>query len=400
MDTEKNLQSGFTTGSCAAAAAKAAAEMLLLGKKTNEVIISLPGGESKIFAVSAVSCFKPESGPVQRTVCSVIKDAGDDPDVTNGVLVYAAVSRIEEGILPEHVTDKPLFCFEEYPALFLTGGEGIGLVTKKGLSCAPGFYAINPVPRKMIAAAVAEILECAENPAGEKFLIEISIPQGKELAEKTFNPNLGIVGGISVLGTTGIVNPMSEQALLETIRLEIRVKAQEGRSVIAVAPGNYGKAFLEERLDISMDSFVKCSNNIGDTFTMLREEGIESVLFAGHAGKLIKVAGGVLNTHSKYGDRRMEIFADCAKEAGVPAGAAEKLLAMNTTEEAAEYLKRLGRMEETSAVVLKRIQKVIREHSGITPEVVLFSNSEGMLGMTAGVPELIMKLHKIKAEEK
>lgn len=138
--------------------------------------------------------------------------------------------------------------------------------------------------------------------------IEISIPSGRELAEKTFNPHLGIIGGISVLGTTGIVNPMSEAALVETIRLDIRVHAQEDVSLLAVAPGNYGERFLKEETGLSMENFIKCSNFIGTSFKMLSQEGIHQALLAGHVGKLVKVAGGVMNTHSRYGDRRMEIL--------------------------------------------------------------------------------------------
>lgn len=270
------------------------------------------------------------------------------------------------------------------------------MVTKNGLLCAPGFYAINPVPRRMIFEAAAEEYGRYFHAEDEKLLIEISIPEGKRLAERTFNKNLGIVGGISVLGTSGIVNPMSEPALLETIRLDIRVKAQEGRKLLAVAPGNYGEAFLKDELGISMDSFVKCSNFIGATFLMMKEEQVEEVLLVGHLGKLIKVTGGVLNTHSKYGDRRMELFCDCAKKAGVEKERAEKLLSMNTTEEAAAYLKQAGCLDKVMAVILDRIQGVLKEYSKLSVEVVVFSSGLGTLGMTAGAAERIerLNLHK------
>lgn len=414
MEDEKKLRGGFTTGTCAAAAVKAAVSLLFTGKTPERITLRLPDGrEVKFFLEEAV--FPEGEGRGKPARCAVRKDAGDDPDVTNGVWIYGTVRRIPEGMRPEALTDKPLYGSDGHPSLFLTGGEGIGLVTKRGLPCPPGFYAINPVPRAMIFEAAAEACRGldsgeAERLSGEekrpsreekrlsrepeRLLIEISIPEGQALAEKTFNPNLGIRGGISVLGTSGIVNPMSEQALLETIRLDIRVKAQEGRRLLAVAPGNYGEDFLRSELHISMDAFVKCSNFIGETFRMMREEGIGSALFAGHVGKLIKVAGGVLNTHSKYGDRRMEIFCDCAKEAGVPEAEAEALLSMNTTEEAVEYLTARGRMTETASVITERIRRVIAEGCGIAPEVVVFSGRTGILGMTEGAASAAEQLNK------
>ena len=228
--------------------------------------------------------------------------------------------------------------------------------------------------------------------------IEIFIPDGRELALKTFNPRLGIEGGISVLGTTGIVNPMSEQALIETIRLDIRVQAAEQRTLLAVAPGNYGEAFLREKMGLSMDFFVKCSNFVGETFAMLKEEGIRQVLFAGHLGKLIKVAGGVMNTHSKYGDRRMEILADCLEETwdlvetsyetpGLDRCRAEimkQILAMNTTDEAAEFLDSLNLLTPVMKTATERIKSVLEKAFEIETEVIVFSGSAGILGMTPG----------------
>lgn len=400
MKEKTKLRSGFTTGTCAAAAVKASVRMLCLGESSKDISLVLPGGSKAVFPVEMVQLTYPPQrsgadGP-EMVSCAVRKDAGDDPDVTNGVLVYGKVYCIRGAFLNGSSADKPYYRSERYPFLFLTGGEGIGMVTKKGLLCAPGFYAINPVPRRMIFEAAAEEYGRYFHTEDEKLLIEISVPEGKRLAENTFNKNLGILGGISVLGTSGIVNPMSEQALLETIRLDIRVKVQEGRTLLAVAPGNYGEAFLKDELGISMDSFVKCSNFIGDTFLMMKEEQVEEVLFAGHLGKLIKVAGGVLNTHSKYGDRRMELFCDCAKEAGVEKECAEKLLPMNTTEEAAAYLKQEGCLDKVMAVVLDRIQGVLKEYSKISVEAVVFSSELGILGMTAGAAKMIgrIDLHK------
>ena len=216
----------------------------------------------------------------------------------------------------------------------------------------------------------------------------VSVPGGEELARKTFNPRLGIVDGISILGTTGIVRPMSEDALLATIRLDIRVKAAGGQKILAVAPGNYGADFLKKRLGLDPEQFVTCSNYVGETFRMFTEEGIRQVLFAGHMGKLIKVAGGILNTHSKYGDHRMEITADCAREAGAPK---ETLLAMNTTDEAAETLRKQEILERTLEIAAEKIQTILEDRYRVDTEVIIFTGS-GDVGMTAGANDLADKL--------
>lgn len=418
MEEKRQLKSGFTTGTCAAAAAMAAAQALAGGGKREYVSLMTPGGLEAAFEVlwqpecgekagGGQDGFWPGSESPEKQICMVRKDSGDDPDVTNGTLIGAAVSfgenvqRAEEsgeelpGIYSDH---------SQSPSVYLTGGIGVGRVTKKGLKCPVGYPAINPVPRQMIAEAARTALwnlGC-ERPV----YIEIFIPSGRELALKTFNPRLGIEGGISVLGTTGIVNPMSEQALIETIRLDIRVQAAENRTLLAVAPGNYGEAFLREEMGLSMDAFVKCSNFVGETFSMLREEGVRQALFAGHLGKLIKVAGGVMNTHSKYGDRRMEILADCLVETW---NSEEKrsgrfalnrrreevigqILSMNTTDQAAEFLSAQGLLASVMKTVTGRIKSVLESRFQIETEVIVFSGSAGILGMTAGAEAFAKRL--------
>ena len=418
MEEKRQLKSGFTTGTCAAAAAMAAAQALAGGGKREYVSLMTPGGREAAFEVlwqpecgekagGGQDGFWPGSESPEKQICMVRKDSGDDPDVTNGTLIGAAVSfgenvqRAEEsgeelpGIYSDH---------SQSPSVYLTGGIGVGRVTKKGLKCPVGYPAINPVPRQMIAEAARTALwnlGC-ERPV----YIEIFIPSGRKLALKTFNPRLGIEGGISVLGTTGIVNPMSEQALIETIRLDIRVQAAENRTLLAVAPGNYGEAFLREEMGLSMDAFVKCSNFVGETFSMLREEGVRQALFAGHLGKLIKVAGGVMNTHSKYGDRRMEILADCLAETW---NSEEKrsgrfalnrrreevigqILSMNTTDQAAEFLSAQGLLASVMKTVTGRIKSVLESRFQIETEVIVFSGSAGILGMTAGAEAFAKRL--------
>ena len=418
MEEKRQLKSGFTTGTCAAAAAMAAAQALAGGGKREYVSLMTPGGREAAFEVLwQPACVKeagdgqggfwPGSESPEKQICMVRKDSGDDPDVTNGTLIGAAVSfgenvqRAEEsgeelpGIYSDH---------SQSPSVYLTGGIGVGRVTKKGLKCPVGYPAINPVPRQMIAEAARTALwklGC-ERPV----YIEIFIPAGRKLALKTFNPRLGIEGGISVLGTTGIVNPMSEQALIETIRLDIRVQAAENRTLLAVAPGNYGEAFLREEMGLSMDAFVKCSNFVGETFSMLKEEGVRQALFAGHLGKLIKVAGGVMNTHSKYGDRRMEILADCLAETW---NSEEKrsgrfalnrrreevigqILSMNTTDQAAEFLSAQGLLTSVMKTVTGRIKSVLESRFQIETEVIVFSGSAGILGMTEGAEAFAKRL--------
>lgn len=383
MTEEKKLRSGFTTGTCAAAAAKAAARMLISGKEAAVVSILTPAGKPADFEVQEISV----SGAAKDSAvcCAVRKDAGDDPDVTNGTLVYACVSRVKSAPLHVPVYQEQI----DGICIYITGGAGIGLVTRAGLSCPKGFHAINPAPRRMIASGVSEGLPDGWEGA---LLVEISIPEGVTLASKTFNPQLGIEGGISVLGTTGIVNPMSEQALIETIRLDIRVRAAEGRTLLALAPGNYGEAFVRERLGISMSAFVKCSNFVGDAVRMMEEEGIKSVLFAGHLGKLIKVAGGILNTHSRYGDHRMEQLADCALQAGVPVSLADRLLECNTTEEAALLLRERGFLNEVMQIAAVRVKQTLEANSALRVETVLFTNQCGILAMTPGAAWMAERL--------
>lgn len=386
---EKNkLRSGYTTGTCAAAAAWAAVRLLCSGTKESPVSVLLPGGRR---AAIQVVHFTAEKG--SWAMCSVKKDAGDDPDVTNGTLICAKAC-----LAGQEDPGQPCYTSDRYPGVYVTGGEGVGIVTKKGLSCPVGHYAINPVPREMILEAAFEARCCYGRP-DERIIIEISIPEGKELAGRTFNPALGITGGISVLGTTGIVNPMSENALLETIRLDIRVRASEGRRILAAAPGNYGERFLREEFGLDMSSFVKCSNYIGDTFRMMKEEKIDRVLLAGHLGKLIKVAGGVMNTHSKYGDRRMEILADCARKAGLGPEAADRLHGMNTTDEAAEFLEREGCLRAVMDEAAGQVKKNLEDGFAVKTEVVLFNQEKGLLAATEGAAELTVLLKAAACEQ-
>lgn len=377
------LRSGFTTGTCAAVAAKAAAAMLLTGNSLHHMKLVTPKGTEADLPLFHVVLNQEEAA------CGVQKDAGDDPDVTDQAFVFASVCHFNGD---EEEALKTCYRFlenEESSPLFLTAGEGIGWVTKPGLSCPIGFPAINPVPRDMIFQGVEE----ARREAGFEgpLMITISMPEGKKLAEKTFNSKLGIVGGLSILGTTGIVNPMSEEALTATIRLELHIKAVAGERRVILTPGNYGEAFIKEALFLSMSEGVTCSNFIGEAFSMAGEDEFKDILFVGHIGKLIKVAGGVYNTHSKHGDRRMEILWDCISSV-IPDSHRLKpeILSANTMEEASQILKENNILEPVMKEVVHRIKThVTRWSGGKHVEVVTFSTAYGILGMSEGAEEMI-----------
>lgn len=240
---QQKMRCGYTTGTCACAAAKAAAQMLLSGRKTDKVKVMTPSGVSLLLDVEDISMKD------TQVSCAIRKDSGDDPDVTNGIYVYAKVSYAEVSYA-EAYYDKGQNEQKNDKRIIVDGGKGVGRITKKGLSRPVGAAAINPVPLKMIEAGVMEAAEDYCYDGG--LLVVISVPDGEEIAKKTFNPNLGITGGISILGTTGIVEPMSEQALIDTIRTEVSMHVAEGEKMLLAAPGNYGQDFLLNTLNIEL----------------------------------------------------------------------------------------------------------------------------------------------------
>ncbi len=372
---KQRLKNGYTTGTCAAAAAKAAAVFRAVQKELTQVTLMLPGGQ-----VLRIPVTREESGG--KTICfSVKKDSGDDPDVTNGTLVYADIREVSPAEFQSLCMAGTGYVLDEFPNLYLNGGQGIGMVTKPGLSCPVGHYAINPVPRGMILGAVDEIFEKAA--VEGFFVIRIRIPDGEQLALQTFNPKLGIEGGISVLGTTGIVKPMSEEALLETIRLEIHMKAVNGAKILLMAPGNYGEEFLKKQLGVPVGSAVLCSNFVKAAVQMAAEEGVSKLLFVGHIGKLIKVSAGVENTHSKYGDGRMEQMAVLAGELGHPE-LGDGIRACNTTDDALELLKQQELAEEILNLTAAHVKHWIEcwGKNRLSAEVVTFSTAHQILGST------------------
>lgn len=373
---QKKLRWGYTTGTCAAAASLAAAVMLFGKKRTEHVAVDTPKGVRLNLEVEDISIEK------EAVSCAVIKDAGDDPDVTDGLMVYSCV-RYE----PEDNRDAGGYYEYEKDGicLRLTGGVGVGTVTKAGLSCEVGKAAINPTPRRMIFEPVWEI--CARNHFKGTLWIEISVPKALSVAERTFNGKLGIVGGISILGTSGLVEPMSEAALLATIRLELRQKVLDGRSQVLVTPGNYGEAFLKNSLGIGLGESVKCSNFIGDTIDMAVEEGAGGILLVGHAGKLVKLAAGIMNTHSSAADGRMEILAAYGAACGADCKLVRQILDAITVDEGLRLLEtQEGLREQVMEQVMERLYSHLRRRGGgrIETEAVVFTNERGILGMTPG----------------
>ncbi len=363
------MRKGFTTGSCAAAASKAATYMLLSGKEKSEIKIETPAGimfDAKIVDIERCSSY---------VSCAVVKDGGDDPDVTTGCHVVAKVSIKKESQENSAV-----------PAVIeIDGGSGIGRVTKPGLDQPVGNAAINHVPRQMITKEVMEV--CGLFDFHGFLQIEISVPEGTELAGRTFNPRLGIEGGLSILGTTGIVEPMSTKALLDTIRVELNQQKALGYTIARVAPGNYGQNFMKERYGYDLDRSVKCSNYIGETVDMVCEMGFQSMLLTGHIGKLIKVAGGIMNTHSHEADCRMEILAACALRAKCEASLALKILDCVNTEEALHLIDNAGILQKTMDIVLEKVLFYLnfRAQGKIKIECVIYSSDYGILAESKGV---------------
>ncbi len=378
--TRSGLRYGWTTGSCAAAAAKAAAQMLFSGEEIRQVRLMTPKGIELYLDVEDVTRMP------ERVQCAVRKYSGDDPDVTDGLLVYAKVEKDAEEASGLRV--------------ILDGGTGVGRVTKPGLEQQIGQAAINKVPRRMITEEVERICRACGY-CGE-MKVTISIPDGEETAKKTFNPRLGIVGGLSVLGTSGIVEPMSEKALTDTIYLEMKMLRESGYSCCYAVPGNYGMDFLTDQLGINPDLAVKCSNYVGDTIDDAKLLGMKGLLLIGHVGKFIKLAAGVMNTHSRTADCRMEVFASHAAMAGADAAVVKEIMACLNTTEAVKILKDRGLLQDIMKTVMERITFYLRQRAGgeLETGAVVFSGEEGILGQTENAERLLGLIERQRKDKK
>lgn len=377
IKNNRKLALGYTTGSCAAAAAKAAAMMLFSKQAVEYTELQAPKGITLSLEILDATL---ENGAAS---CAVKKYSGDDPDVTNGILVYAKASFGNTG---------------EERNVLIDGGVGVGRITKPGLEQPVGAAAINKVPRQMITESVIEVMEEYDY-YGEIF-VEISIPEGMELAKKTFNPRLGIEGGISVLGTSGIVEPMSEEALIASIRLEMQMHRNNGADYLVISPGNYGTAYLSQNFPINLEKSVKCSNFLGETIDMAVEMEYKGILFVSHIGKFIKVAGGIMNTHSRCADSRMEILTANALRAGAPADALRDVLDAVTTDEGLSILKQHGYLEKTMKYVMEKIEFYLnnRAYHNLELAVLVFSNELGELGRFGDVEGLLRKTNAWREE--
>ena len=387
------MRKGFTTGSCAAAAAGAAAWMLLGGCRREQISIITPAGIPYRAQVEDISI------SVDSVSCAVRKDSGDDPDVTDQMLIYASVRRISHA--PDEADDAPAGSAGRISSgegsrmreVHIRGGTGIGKITRPGLDQEVGSDAINSVPRAMIEKEVRDVMELYDYRGGLE--VEIFAPEGEAVARRTFNPGLGIEGGISIIGTTGIVEPMSTKAILDTIRIGISQKRAMGAKTLVVVPGNYGIQFLKDRYGFSGDQAVRCSNFIGDTVDMAAEAGISKLVLCGHVGKLVKLSGGIMNTHSREGDCRMELLAAAAIRCHVSEPVPERILACVSAEEACGILLEEGAGRQCFDLIMERIRYYLGRRAGdrMKTECLMYSNRYGLLGATAGAAAALEELN-------
>lgn len=348
----KRLRCGYTTGSCAASASKMAAHLLFGGEYAKEVSILNPLGEKLTLPVAEVK------RGVSWVRCGVIKDGGDDPDITSGLMVYAQAE-----VIPQK-------------DIIIEGGEGIGTVTKPGLPVAPGNWAINPVPLWMIHHAVQSVI-----PPRRGVKITLSIPEGKRTAQHTFNPRLGIIGGLSILGTTGIVEPLSSEGWKKTLDLELSMLRAKGFKEVILTPGNHGKEMAIKR-GMPADRIVKYGNFLGFALDKVSELDFKRVYLVGDLGKLIKVSGGIFYTDGRLVDGRMEIISAYAAMLGASPLTIRKLLSLSTTEEALIILEKEGIDIKTFGhIVVERVHSHCSEYARgkIAVGVILFSRQHGIL---------------------
>ncbi|BCV21176.1 cobalt-precorrin-5B (C(1))-methyltransferase CbiD [Moorella sp. Hama-1] len=357
----KELRRGYTTGTCAAAAARAAALALWRGETVHRVALTLPRGEKITIPVTLLHKDADEAEAM------VIKDAGDDPDVTDGAAVHVRAWKQAKGLV-------------------LRGGEGIGTVTRPGLAVPVGEPAINPVPRAMINNAVADLV-----PTGQGLELEISIPRGEELARRTLNPRLGITGGLSILGTTGIVEPMSEEAFRTSLVPQIDVALAAGWETLALTPGRLGQRHAEEKYCLPATAVILTSNFIGYLLEACAERPVKRVLLWGHAGKLVKVAGGIFYTHSHIADARQEIIAARAAAAGASRELVQQILAATTVEAVQELLRGTdlepGFWDSLAARASQRAMALV--HGALTVGTALLDLQGEIMGLDAAARQIM-----------
>ncbi len=369
----KKYKRGYTTGSCATAASKAATYMLLTKMKIETINIDTPKGIPLTLDVQNISLNN------DYVECSIKKDGGDDIDATHTMDIYAKAEIIDR---------------ENDEDIIVCGGYGIGVVTKKGLSVEVGKAAINPTPMKMINYEVRKVIgdDISSTLGEDKSLkITISAPKGEEIAKKTFNPRLGIIGGISIIGTTGIVEPMSDEGWKKSLSIELKMKKEQGLDKIILVPGNHGEQFIREKLNLDMKYLVRTSNFIGYMLKEAQRMGYKKILMAGHIGKFIKLSAGIFNTHSKVADARSEILISNLALMKAPYELLEKINECLTAEEAVEVINENNYTEFYDKVSNKCRYKV-KQYLGdddTEVEVIMFSMDKTLLGKSDNTDSLV-----------
>lgn len=362
----QKMRCGYTTGSCATGAVKASAEMLFTGEFIKNINIITPKGIMLELEINDPKISDSAS-------CCVVKDGGDDPDATDEIRIYAEVSLISDGVE-------------------ISGGEGVGIVTKAGLDQPVGEWAINTVPRKMIKSALAEIAEKYGYSGG--FHVVIYVPDGRITAQKTYNSRMGIEGGISIIGTSGIVEPMSNSAIIETIRAEARMKYLSGERNMILTLGNYGESFLQKEMAFLAEKSIKCSNFIGDAIEIGLEMNYENILIIGHIGKLVKLGAGIMNTHSGCADGRMDVLVTCGVLAGVNTGILQKIPYCATVDSALDILEKSGFLWRTMKILSEKAGYYLNSkvYNKINIDVIMFSYNHGILVKTHNANKIIQNL--------
>ena len=405
----KRLRCGFTTGTCAALAAAGAAAGLLTGVLPDHMSLVTPAG-----VLVEVPLVRVKNGV--SSVCGVYKDAGDDRDATDGILIVAEVSCGKEGESGAAEASCEKNCtgddtqFSDGVTVQIEGGPGVGIVTKPGLDQPVGAAAINSTPRRMIEDAVRRVCESTGYEGAIR--VCISVPDGEKIAAKTFNGHLGIEGGISILGTSGIVKPMSMQAYIDAVNVEIRQHAAMGKKRLILTPGNYGKNFLHEMQGRSLSlsdmqdadlqgveeilrdesvPVVMCSNFIGDSLDSAGMHGFEEVLLTGHIGKMVKLAGGIMNTHSLFADCRTDLFCAHAAVCGARTEVCREIMSAATTDACLGILDREGIrdavLDSLMSAICSHISRRVRGKYRI--HVLVFSNIYGILGIRTVFPHTL-----------
>ena len=360
----KKLRKGFTTGTCATAATVAALSMILNQEREEKVTVHTASGVEVTMDVH-----NPSFGPEEATA-AIEKDGGDDADATHGLLIYSTVT-----LLPDQTEIE------------IDGGQGVGRVTEKGLACDVGMAAINPTPRRMIEQHVRKIIgpNCGAR-------VIISVPGGEETAKLTYNSRLGIVGGISILGTTGIVNPMSEDSWKASITIELTMLYNQGHRSVVLVPGNYGEDFATNTVGIPAGRIVNMSNFVGHVLKEVQRIGFTKVLMIGHMGKFVKVAAGIFSTHSKESDARMETLVANLALMGAPMELLKKVDKCLTTEAAGTAIKEFsyeGVYQVLADKIKARSERLLRYRKPkVNIEVVVFGTEEGYLASTQPLEQI------------